>query len=214
MSGLDRALAMQKRGLVERIVPTLPGLARKITSTIQGMGVPQQAGTTLYLMARFGPGQGHVVEIGSGFGRSTCFLAAGSKAANRGAVWTVDPHTGDPWYLKQQGLKSINSCSIFTKNIRKLGFQDWVRPLVMTSEEASQKWAEKGKPIRLLFIDGLHTYEAVRLDIKCWLPFVVSGGLVVFDDCGHPRYPGVKKAVDEVFSDLHHFGDLTWTFKQ
>jgi len=32
-------------------------------------------------------------------------------------------------------------------------------------------------------------------------PKLVPGGVVVFDDYGSPKWPGAKKAVDELFSD-------------
>src|SRR3989442_1512610 len=56
---------------------------------------------TLYALAHHGPGQGAIVEIGSAWGKSTIFLAAGSKRAGREHVTAIDPHTGDPTYLSR-----------------------------------------------------------------------------------------------------------------
>lgn len=45
-----------------------------------------------------------------------------------------------------------------------------------------------------VFIDALHTYEAVKQDIASWYPKVRSGGLF----CGHDyRWAGVQQAVEE-----------------
>jgi predicted O-methyltransferase YrrM len=47
------------------------------------------------------------------------------------------------------------------------------------------------------FIDGEHTYEAVRDDIACVEPLVVKGGVIAFHDYGEDRFAGVKQAIDE-----------------
>ena len=51
---------------------------RKIEGWIFGV-----EGYALTLLAAHGPGAGEIVEIGSWMGKSTCWLAAGSKAARR-----------------------------------------------------------------------------------------------------------------------------------
>ena len=45
-------------------------------------------------------------------------------------------------------------------------------------------------------IDGDHTYEAVRDDIKAWMPKMRIGAIMSGDDY---NWPGVRKAVDEAF---------------
>ena len=76
------------------------------------------------------------------------------------------------------------------------------------------------EPIRLLFIDGLHTYEAVAADIRDWAPRVVPGGIIVFDDYMNPDPTfGVKRAVDEMVASgiveprLRTIFNLTWTLR-
>ena len=168
----------------------------------------------LFAFAHHGPGHGAIVEIGSAWGRSTVFLARGSKLAKREKVFSIDPHTGDPFFIcgkKPQGPKlenseykvddgtEFNSYSGFLRTIRHFQIEDWVIPLVMTSNEATKK-TEIG-PIRLLFIDGMHTYEAVKDDINNWVPRVISGGVIVFDDYDNfTSGVGVKRAVDELLT--------------
>src|SRR5262245_1290122 len=48
----------------------------------------------LYLLAAHGPGVGEIVEIGSYLGRSTAWLAAGTKGARREKVTAVDHFEG------------------------------------------------------------------------------------------------------------------------
>jgi len=45
-----------------------------------------------------------------------------------------------------------------------------------------------------VFIDAMHTYEAVKEDIRAWFPKIRSGGIVAGHDYS---WDGVKKAVDE-----------------
>lgn len=52
----------------------------------------------------------------------------------------------------------------------------------------------------LVFIDADHSYEAVKADIKAWLPLVKDGGLLTGHDYGGKK-TGVKKAVDEIFGE-------------
>jgi len=66
----------------------------------------------------------------------------------------------------------------------------------------------------LVFIDGLHTYEAVKTDAVNSLRLLKQGGVIFFHDYSG-GYPGVRKAVDELFTVIAgEFGMLAWTFKE
>jgi predicted O-methyltransferase YrrM len=174
----------------------------------------------LYSFARHGQGRGAIVEIGSAWGKSTILLASGSKHANRERVYAIDPHTGDPWYTRNEHLTQFSSLAEFEHNLRSFGVTDWVTPVVATSVEAADT-LDTG-PIRLLFIDGLHTYEGVKSDIERWTPRVIDGGIVVFDDYFKDESDGVgvQRAVDELVNSgvvgaLQRGPDsLVWTTKR
>src|SRR5438445_13813483 len=51
-------------------------------------------GYVLYRLARDGEGKGEIVEIGSWMGRSTAWLAAGSRAPGRERVHAIDTFDG------------------------------------------------------------------------------------------------------------------------
>lgn len=159
-------------------------------------GVPPDKGEALYVAARYGPEEGRIVEIGSAFGRSTIYLAAGAKAANREKVWSIDPHT------------EYNSGEAFLRNIREAGLEKWVVALVCTSEQAHQDW--DGSPVRLLFVDNGHSHSEVRDDIDRWVPLV--NGLIIWDDYG--SHSGVALAVDEFcYAEGYErtlCGDMAW----
>lgn len=111
--------------------------------------------------------EGVIVEIGSWKGRSTVYLASGSKYGGKGLkVYSIDPLTSE-------------SRTIFNENIKKLGLCDMIVPLVMKSEDAIEQW---NHPVSLLFIDGAHDYENVKKDFELWEPHIIDGGVVVFHD--------------------------------
>ena len=183
------------------------------TGGLPDCGVPEPAGRFLYSIAETSQGNGEIVEIGSCFGRSTIYLAKGARRSNCGTVWAVDPHTGDiAWDLGR-----VSTYEVFLRNIRKFGVESRVKPLKMTSQKAAKAW--NGTPIRILFIDGWHSYEAVTEDVLLWFPHVVHGGLIVFDDYSNPEFPGVRQAVDEqvqklpVERPLRMATSLAWTRK-
>jgi predicted O-methyltransferase YrrM len=131
-------------------------------------------------------------------------------------VTAIDPHTGDSWYLDEIGEGRIDSFAEFTANIERAGLGEWVTPIVMTSEAAAVELP--AKPIRMLFIDGLHTLEGVQRDIDDWVPRVRDGGFVVFDDYDNAAEGvGVRSAVDRLLQSglvdptLRRGFNLVWT---
>jgi hypothetical protein len=121
-------------------------------------------------------------------------------------VSAVDHFRGSP--ENQPG--QANECKVliedgttfhrFQSNLQRLGLADYAIPLVASSEEAVRGW---NKPIRLLFIDGEHSYEASRRDFELWSPFVVPGGMIGFHDIG--SWPGVTRFYQELMQSTKQF---------
>lgn len=157
--------------------------ALRLTKNIDGW-LTDVEGLGLYYAAKYGPGEGQIVEIGSFKGKSTILLATGSKYVNREKVYAVDTHKGSSEHQPGGEFSSHMPAEgttefVFRQNIREAGVEDWVRPMIMTSFEALSVWRD---PIRLLFIDAEHSYEAVKGDFLGWEKHVVSGGLIAFHD--------------------------------
>ncbi len=155
-------------------------------------------GYTLLQLAATGGGVGAVVEIGSYLGRSTAFLAAGSKGAGREKVVAVDHFKGSPEnqagqpYASPVLARDGTTFRQFQENLRRHQLDDYVSPIIAPSADAAARW---DGPIRLLFIDGEHSYEQSRIDFDSWAPFVVPHGLVCFHDIG--TWPGVTRLYEE-----------------
>jgi len=151
---------------------------RELTDGIEGFLSDHEA---LYLMriATEGPGTGAIVEIGSYHGKSTVLLAHASREAGREQVVAIDPKMG-------------GAVEPFHRNLARTGVTQHVTPLVATSDAAAETWHG---PIRLLWIDGAHSYEQVGRDFRNWTPFLVDGGIVAFHDTY--EWEGVRRVIDE-----------------
>jgi len=167
-------------------------------SAIEGYLDPIE-GFALYTLAAYGPGDGDVVEIGSLYGRSTCYLASGLAKNGRGDVYAVDTFAGSAEHQKgeegeQEALvKDGTTLKVFLKNIATHRLDDRIKPIVSTSSAAAHEWQN---PIRLLFIDGDHSYEGTRDDFMNWAPYVVNSGLIAFHDVS--TWNGVTQFYSEI----------------
>lgn len=162
---------------------------KEIASAVEGWLHPLE-GTLLYRLARQCTGKGAIVEIGSWKGKSTIWLAAGSKSGMNGKVYAIDPHIGSSEHQHVQ--ENVWTFDQFTRNIERAGIHDTVVPIVATSEEAAKNFE---KPVELIFIDGGHEYQMVKLDFDLWSPKVVEGGVMAFHDT--VGWPGPKQVVKE-----------------
>ena len=135
-----------------------------------------------------------VVEIGSYLGRSTSFLAlAVERFGPPGArVVSIDPHTGDRQQLAGVPLPTLPTLEVFRLMIDTVGVTGRIDVRVATSDEAAVGWAQE---IDLLYVDGWHSYDAVRRDISNWTTHLSAAGLVCFDDVG--TYDEVRRAVHD-----------------
>lgn len=156
---------------------------------VQGYLQPVE-GYALLQLAANGPRTGAIVEIGSYMGLSTCWLSAGSKGAGREKVTAIDHFGGSP--EQQEGgsvqcdtvVKEGTTYRRFQEHLRAQGLWEHVEAIVATSQEAVKSWAGR---IRLLFIDGDHTWDGIGSDFARWSPFVVQGGIIAFHDVGNAQ---------------------------
>lgn len=154
--------------------------------------------------------QGDIVEIGSAFGRSTVCLGLGAKVADTGKVYAIDPHTGDITIKTNMTGEHIEYSSLqgFNRNISRFDLQPWVNQIVKTSNEAFEDWrmSHWDKSIRLMFVDGWHTYDAVFQDIVSWSQYVFDDGVIVVHDY---RQDQIKAAIHDSM-EITGFDKLTY----
>lgn len=168
----------------------------QVAASIRGM-ITTNAGELLYAIAVAQSIEGDIVEIGSWQGKSTSYLARAAMDSKNGHVFAIDHFKGNVGKEKMYFTDGENSTDLktqFEKHMHALNIHDYVTLHACHSEEAYQLLANK--VIRLLFIDGDHTYEGVRKDIELFCPLVRAGGVVIFDDFDNTS-PGVIKAAEE-----------------
>jgi hypothetical protein len=67
--------------------------------------------------------------------------------------------------------------------------------------------------VDIVYIDALHTYDAVKADIKAWWPKIKPGGFLAGHDY-HAKWPGVIQAVDEFKKPDCVFCDTSWIIRK
>ena len=139
------------------------------------------------------------VEIGSWVGES-------ALAIWRGIGPTSWLHCVDHWQGSPGDPTEIHLSSVGVNAVEH-AFRHNTRSIVgglsvhnTTSKVAAEKLRGNGdRWIDFLYIDADHRYESVVADIEAWLPQVREGGTICFHDYGVPQFPGVAKAVNELF---------------
>ena len=147
-----------------------------------------EEGLFLYKLAKRNCLKSFSVEIGSYCGKSACYIAEACKE-NKTYLISIDHHQGSEEqqfgeeYFDSEVYdykkKVVDTLPLFLKNIKKFSLSDYIKPLVMSSEEASKIVDSE---IELVFIDGSHTYESARLDFNSWKNKIKVGGILAIHD--------------------------------
>ncbi len=138
------------------------------------------------------------VEIGICRCRNMSFIL---QNTNLSEYWAIDPWVVfDGCYGTFKGIPQENWDSWYAKACRHMLYYPQLRVIRATSILAANMFPNGY--LDFVYIDGDHTYEAVKDDINAWLPKVRKGGIIGGHDYNHRRIPGVKQAVDELFSEV------------
>lgn len=140
--------------------------------------------------------QGDIVEIGSFRGKSAVALAHGlhGNPAATGNVVCIEPHA--PFTGVYGGQFGAADRGAFYRAMLDSGYFDRTALVNLTSAAAARAWSG---PIGMLFIDGDHSYAGVSLDVECWEPHLLEGGLLVFDDSTDPAI-GPARVISELLA--------------
>lgn len=141
---------------------------------------------------------GDVVEVGSWQGRSTLALA---QAVAPTAVHAVDTWRGS---LGEVSEVLAGQRDVFAEFLVNTADTPNITP---HRQDWRDYFTEHPAPIRLGFIDALHTYEEVRDQLATMRPLVVPGGLLCGDDNHHPP---IQQAVLDAFGTAYITATLWW----
>lgn len=145
------------------------------------------------------------VEVGSWLGASICYLATEFKNRNKNVeIYAVDTWRGSEEKIHKELIERMGGSEElyknFLKNIKSASVSDLIKPVRMSSVDASKLFEDDS--IDIVFIDASHQYKDVLDDIKSWYPKVKKGGIISGHDyvIGHKvSEAGVIRAVNEYF---------------
>lgn len=138
-----------------------------------------------------------LVEIGVYHGLSLRYLGQRAKEAAKGLkVVGVD------WGRGQPDLGGQPTADAALATLIDAGLADDVPLILAPSWKAASLFAADS--VWFAFIDAGHEHPDVRADIECWLPRIEKGGILAGHDYSHSGWPGVHKAVTEVFGPNRH----------
>lgn len=140
----------------------------------------------LFLIAAYTPAEGHILEIGS----------------FKGKVISIAPHTApSPTDPHLEGKSSLKD---FLTNLKNTGVFDKIEYIVDFSENVGKNW---DKPLRVLFIDGDHTYSGVKKDFYLFSPHLANNGVIALHDVLH-LFPGPMRVFVEDILSSNSFGPV------
>lgn len=207
----SRPPAPRTRGVVRRSGPTQrkADMARfpfsREFKEVRG-ATPDEIGMTLADFAAQVPVDQEIVELGVFQGRTALIMAWGAKQGHGAHVTAIDPwdlegNVYDPPFTDVESMRWANY------RINELGYSDRIELVQAFSHEVAESWGgrtddgENPKSVGLLYVDGDHTKEGARRDIVSWAPHLAPGAVIAVDDYGHPDWPGVGGAVDELVAE-------------
>ena len=143
-----------------------------------------------------------IVDLGVDYGYSTFSFGL----PKIGKIYGIDSFEGD----KHAGERDTYNYVIETQKKLELDHITFIKGYF---DEVAKIW---DKPIDILHIDGLHTYEAIKNDFDTWSKFLKNGGIILMHDtCVQHADFGVYKFFDEIklpklnFKVSHGLGVVT-----
>jgi predicted O-methyltransferase YrrM len=148
----------------------------------------------LGLLAACVPARGAIVEIGSFKGKSTVMLASVAAHYGLGPVIAIDPHTA-PAVTDAKIAPGSSTFEEFMNALRSAHVEDGVEIRRAYSREAAKGWS---RPIRLLWIDGDHTFAGTREDFELFSPYLSNGTVVAMHDALHAYEGPIRVFVEQI----------------
>jgi predicted O-methyltransferase YrrM len=140
-------------------------------------------------------GRSTIAEIGRFKGGSTFVIAAAKEPGS--VLWSYDLHVPSPDRPRGADLDS----ELLTA-LHRFALDEDVHLVVGDSTTVEQP----ADPLDFLFIDGDHSYEGARADLRRWGPRLRPHGHLLLHDAvdtgGYGNYyPGVARVVEEVLAE-------------
>lgn len=131
-----------------------------------------------------------IVEIGVRYGGFAFQLASASTVKKFYAI--------DPYNYNAENQDPNNSYESAKKLLLPLGNVEIIRA---KNEDVVGNFEDKS--IDFVYIDGLHDYNSVKLDMNNWWPKIKDGGCMAGHDFHPVFWPGIVEAVLEFVYEHH-----------
>ncbi len=159
---------------------------------------PENIMMALADMAAQVPADQEIVELGVFQGRSTLMMAWGARQGHGAHVtgidpWSLEGNVYDPPFTDDGSRRWAMHW------VQSLGYSRDINLIQDFSHRVAEVW--NGKPVGLLYVDGDHTKEGAKRDVLSWARHLAPGATIAVDDYGHPDWPGVGEAVDELVAE-------------
>lgn len=142
--------------------------------------------------------RGIVVEIGAYRGSTSVFMAKVLQhLGHRVPILSIDPFER----VAPSRTNVRGAYTAYLRTVREHEVDDVCLPLVAFSKDASPVVPDR---IGVLVVDGGHEHAVVSRDLDDYAPKVLPEGFIFVDDYVD-AYPGVRRAVDEYFTDARPF---------
>jgi hypothetical protein len=148
----------------------------------------------LGILAACTPVDGVMVEIGSFKGKSTVMLATIASSYKLGPVVAIDPHQGLSYQDPNSPYPSP-TFDEFLSSIKSAGLDSHVEVHRAYSRDVAKNWK---RPIRLLWIDGDHSYEGCKEDFDLFSPYLAEGAVIAFHDTLNAFEGPIRVFVEEI----------------
>ena len=166
-------------------------------------------------MVAWAPDGSHFVEVGAYLGRSACYMASCIKRSGKQIrfdavdIWLPYDPEKTPWMFSWLGDKEASLArqivdahgglkEAFLAFMDEAGVAEYVNAVHANSVTAASLYADRS--LDFVYIDANHKYEAVLADLAAWVTKIRPGGVLGGHDYS-PEWPGVEKAVHEVFGN-------------
>lgn len=133
------------------------------------------------------------IEVGSWRGKSTLLIASALVGTDM-CLQCIDNWQGGTDTDCNRLAKSFDMKKEFANNTAI--FKNHINPIVgLSTDEKVIK--QLPQSIGFVFFDGAHDYDTVIKEIDIYFPLLTDGGIICFHDTDNPKYPGVRKAIEE-----------------
>lgn len=183
--------------------------AFRVLVAMESLGVGRVAGGTMNICGKLATvslldvPNDDVLEIGTLYGLFAAALLRMLERVGRDPVLTVvDPligtqHQSGTTMRADASGTPVREAAVRTNLALAGAAGSAARVQIGFSTDPEVRAAVADRGYGAIIVDGDHSYEGVAADLR-WVEHIVApGGVVVLDDYGDPKWPGVQSALDE-----------------